>query len=123
MQEHSKPVSEFDLYARNYSDDVNRGLAFSRRKVDFFTRAKAEHLLELVEKWHPPASNAEVIDIGCGVGNSHPQLCGQFASLTVDYVSVACIATAIERNPSIQYVTYDGLHLPYLGATFDVAFA
>jgi SAM-dependent methyltransferase len=123
MQEPVKPVSEFDLYSRNYSDAINQALAFSGLKVDLFTRAKAEYLLELVQKLHPPMSNAEVIDIGCGVGNSHPQLCGQFAKMVGVDVSAACIATAIERNPSVQYSTYDGLHLPYPGATFDVAFA
>ncbi len=117
------PVPEFDLYNRNYSDTVNRALAFSGLKVDFFTRAKTEYLLELVEKLHPPASNADVIDIGCGVGNSHRMLSGQFASMAGVDISEACIATATERNPLVQYSTYDGLHLPYPESSFDVAFA
>jgi SAM-dependent methyltransferase len=123
MREPVKPVSEFDVYNRNYSDTVNQALAFSGLKVDFFTRAKAEYLLDLVEKLHPPMSHAEVIDIGCGVGNTHPHMRDQFAKMAGVDVSAACIATAIERNPSVQYATYDGLHLPYPGATFDVAFA
>jgi hypothetical protein len=53
----------------------------SKLDVDFFTRAKVEYLLELVETLHSPASRAEVIDIGCGVGNSHPLLAGHFVYL------------------------------------------
>jgi SAM-dependent methyltransferase len=123
MREPVKPVSEFDVYNRNYSDTVNQALAFSGLKVDFFTRAKAEYLLELVEKLRPPISRAEVIDIGCGVGNAHPHLCGQFAKLAGVDVSAACIATAIERNPLVRYAVYDGRRLPYPEASFDVAVA
>src|SRR2546430_1899716 len=44
-----RAVPEFDAYDCNYSDVVNRALAFFRLKVDFFTRAKVEYLLDTVE--------------------------------------------------------------------------
>jgi SAM-dependent methyltransferase len=119
----NKAVSEFDVYDRNYSDVVNQALAFSRLKIDFFTRAKVEYLLELVETLHPPASRAEVIDIGCGVGNSHPLLFDHFAKMVGVDTSSSCIARAVERNSSVEYAAYDGLHLPFSDATFDVATA
>jgi len=118
-----RAVAEFDAYDCNYSDVVNRALAFSRLKVDFFTRAKVEHLLGTVETLHPPASRAELLDIGCGVGNSHPLLVAQFAKMVGIDVSLSCIAKASERNSSVHYAVYDGLHLPFSSATFDVACA
>src|SRR5262249_38778045 len=118
-----KAVSEFDVYDRNYSDVVNRALAFSRLKIDLFTRAKVEYLLELVERLHGPASRAEMVEIGSGVGNSHPLLAKNFAKLVGVDSSASCIATAMERNPLAQYAAYDGLHLPFSNATFDIASA
>jgi SAM-dependent methyltransferase len=118
-----KAISEFDPYDCSYSDVVNRAIAFSGLKVDFFTRAKAEYLLELVETLHPLASRAEVIDIGCGVGNSHRLFAGHFAKLVGVDSSLSCIARASERNPLVEYAAYDGLHLPFSSAAFDVASA
>ena len=119
----NKGVSEFDAYDRNYSDVVNRAIAFSGLKVDFFTKAKVEYLLDLVAMLHPPASRAELIDVGCGVGNSHPLLAGHFAKLVWVDSSLSCIARASERNPLVEYAAYDGLNLPFSDAAFDVASA
>jgi SAM-dependent methyltransferase len=118
-----RAASEFDAHDRNYSDVINRAIAFSGLKVDFFTQAKVEYLLELVETLHPPASSAELIDIGCGVGNSHPLLLEHFARMVGVDTSSSCIARATERNRSVEYATYDGLHLPFSNATFDIASA
>jgi SAM-dependent methyltransferase len=123
MEDPLRATSEFDEYSRNYSDTVNHAIAFSGLKVDFFTRAKAEHLIELVDKLHPPAWSADVLDVGCGVGNIHPQLKNKVARVAGVDVSGACVGIAMERNPSVQYSTYDGLHLPYSDGSFDVVFA
>jgi SAM-dependent methyltransferase len=125
-QNHPMPKSrsaEFDVYDRSYNETVNRALAFSGMRVDFSTRVKVDYLVELVDFLRPPAARAELIDVGCGVANSHPLLAGRIGRLVGVDVSQACIAVAAERNPQNEYRPYDGLNLPYPDASFDAASA
>jgi SAM-dependent methyltransferase len=115
--------AEFDAYAWNYREKVNRVLAFSGMQVDFFTRVKVDYLVELIGSLRPPAARAEVIDVGCGVANSHPHLAGRIGRLTGVDVSQACIAKAAALNPQNEYRPYDGLNLPFPDASFDAASA
>ena len=115
--------AEFDVYAEAYSDNVNRALAFTRLKVDYFTRAKADHFVDLIGALHPNATRADVIDIGCGVGNSHPLLLGRVGKIAGIDVSQECLATAATHNPNNEYRHYDGENIPYEDHSFDVASA
>jgi SAM-dependent methyltransferase len=90
---------------------------------DFFTRVKVDHFVQLIQSLRPPAERAQVIDIGCGVANSHPLLAGRVGRLVGVDVSLASLAKAAEQNPNNEYRGYDGLSLPYADATFDVASA
>lgn len=115
--------SEFDAYDQTYSETINRALAFSGMRVDFFTRVKVEYFVDLIESERKPAQKAEVLDIGCGVANSHPLLAGRVGRLAGVDVSRACIARASETNPGNEYKVYDGRNLPYANGSFDVASA
>jgi SAM-dependent methyltransferase len=115
--------AEFDAYDERYSETVNRALAFSGLNVDLFTRAKADYLMDLIDALRPPAGRAEVIDIGCGIANSHSLFAGRFGKLVGVDVSRRCIARASEQNPGNEYRRYDGVHLPYPDASFDAASA
>ncbi len=115
--------AEFDAYDRNYNEVVDKALSFSGLSVDFFTRVKADYFLELLASSASPAKRPDVIDIGCGIANSHPLLAGQVARLVGVDVSSACIAAAAARNPQNEYATFDGLNLPYSAESFDAASA
>jgi len=115
--------AEFDSYDRSYSEKVNRALAFTGMQVDFFARVKVDYLVELIGSLRPPAARAEVIDVGCGVANSHPLLASRIGRLTGVDVSQACIAKAAALNPQNEYRPYDGINLPFPDASFDAASA
>jgi SAM-dependent methyltransferase len=115
--------AEFDAYDRNYNEVVDKALSFSGLSVDFFTRVKADYFLELLASSASPAKRPDVIDIGCGIANSHPLLAGQVARLVGVDVSSACIAAAAAHNPQNEYATFDGLNLPYSAESFDAASA
>ncbi len=115
--------AEFDAYDQSYSDTVSRAIAFSGLNVDFFTRVKVDYLVQLIETLKPPAARAEVIDIGCGVANSHPLLAGRIGRLAGVDVSRACIDKAADENPRNEYRVYDGMSLPCPNASFDAASA
>jgi SAM-dependent methyltransferase len=117
------PKAEFDAYSDSYDDTVNSALAFSGLKVDFFTRVKADYISQLISGHFTNAAQVSVLDVGCGVGNTISLLIGKVSRLAGVDVSEACIAAAKKRPPGVEYATYDGIHLPYPDANFDVAFA
>jgi SAM-dependent methyltransferase len=115
--------AEFDAYNRTYNERVNRAVAFSGLKVDFFTRVKVDYFGDLLASLAPSVAGPEVVDVGCGVANSHPLLAQRVGRLVGVDVSKACIAKAAADNPQNEYKLYDGRNLPYPDAAFDAASA
>jgi SAM-dependent methyltransferase len=116
-------ASEFDAYDQTYNDTVNRAVAFTGLTVDFFTRAKVEYFVELIETLRSPAAQADVVDVGCGIAISHQLLAGRIGRLVGLDVSTTCIAKAADQNPGNEYKPFDGLNLPYPDGSFDAASA
>jgi SAM-dependent methyltransferase len=115
--------SQFDDYARNYEETVNDSLGFLGVKVDYFTRVKVEYLLDLLKQRFGAAESVDLLDIGCGTGNSHAVLSGRVHSLAGTDISADCLDRAAERNPGVGYRHYNGARLPYGNASFDAAMA
>jgi ubiquinone/menaquinone biosynthesis C-methylase UbiE len=109
----------FDLYNEDYDQAVNEAIAFSKLTVDFFVRAKAAYLRDIVTAHFGKASKVDLLDVGCGIGNYHSQWINHFGSLQGVDVSSKCIARAAERNPRVVYQVYDGDRLPFASHSFD----
>ena len=123
MDPQQKAVAdEFNQYGGTYSEAVNSALAFSGLKVDFFTRVKADYLVDILAGHSGETSNLSILDIGCGVGNYHALVRKRVRSLTGIDVSERCIEKARADHPDVRYDTYDGQRLPYAEGTFDAAF-
>jgi SAM-dependent methyltransferase len=115
--------SQFDAYSDTYNEAVNSALSFTGMKVDFFTRVKMNYLIDIIQCALPSADAANVLDVGCGVGNAHPLLVDRVGRLTGIDVSQRCIDRARQKNPSVQYATFEGINLPFDDESFDVVFA
>ncbi|RWH70279.1 class I SAM-dependent methyltransferase [Mesorhizobium sp.] len=115
--------NEFDAYRHSYSEAVNEAISFSGLDVDFFTRAKAVRLLDLLKSTLGPANNLSILDVGCGVGNYHPILRGKVGKLTGVDPSPECIDEAKQRNPGVFYRVSEGAQLPFDAGEFDAVFA
>jgi len=115
--------SEFDAYRESYSDAVNEATSFSGLDVDFFTRAKAERLISLIERRIGDPKDISALDVGCGIGNFHPLLKDRIGKVAGVDPSSECIAEAMRRNPDIPYSVSDGDVLPFEDGLFDVTFA
>lgn len=123
MDPQQKAVAEeFDQYQTSYKDAVNNALSFSGLNVDFFTRVKTDYMIDLLKSAFGSTEALRVLDVGCGVGNYHALLRDQFNALAGVDVSAACIETAKQNHPDVEYQVYDGTRLPYDDASFDVAF-
>jgi ubiquinone/menaquinone biosynthesis C-methylase UbiE len=120
----NNPVeNEFDAYRESYSDEVTKAISYSGLDVDFFTRAKAERLVSLIDRHVGSPKEISALDVGCGVGNFHALLANRFGKISGVDPSSGCIAEAMKRNPDIPYVVSDGDVLPFRGGLFDVTFA
>jgi len=122
MSKQGRNDAEFDAYSAVYDQAVNDSLAFTGLKVDFFTRVKAEYLIDLIMAHHGDPKQISVLDVGCGVGNYHELIVNRLGSVSGVDVSESSIEEARLRNPRVRYSVYEGQRLPYPDAAFDVVY-
>jgi len=115
--------AEFDRYSNSYDQAVNSAISFSGLKVDFFTKAKVDYIDQLISWNFQGATSPNILDVGCGVGNTLSLLAKKYPRLAGVDVSSGCIAAARERMPNVDFATYDGIHLPHADGSFDLALA
>ena len=122
---------EFDQHKETYRSDIDKAVAFSGQSHDFFTRVKAEYLIDLLRVLEkdrntrsPDALPLEVLDVGCGHGHIHPYLIQSAMRMKLSAIDVA--ATVVEEarlmNPTVDYRSYEGDRLPYDDSSFDAAY-
>ena len=114
--------SIYDEYRDTYAEDLDAAVRFSGKDHEFFTRRKADELLELAERHVAPAGTLNVLDVGCGIGLTDAFLAGRFATLTGVDVAPGVLERAAARNPEARYELYDGERLPIGDEAFDVTF-
>lgn len=117
-------MAEFNAYKATYNTQIEQAVAFSGQSLDFFTRVKAEYLLELLATALPGDGPLDVLDVGCGHGNIHGFLLASGKPLRLKGVDVAgeVIEEARGAHPQVDYAVYDGVRLPYDDASFDAAY-
>ncbi|MDO8682220.1 MAG: class I SAM-dependent methyltransferase [Armatimonadota bacterium] len=112
----------------NYSEDgyrehVEKSISFVGLGVDFFTQAKARHLLRVAKRHLGNLSDVVALDVGCGVGLTDHLLSDSLGTLHGADLDERAIESASKANPSAHYHTYDGETLPFPDDTFDLVFA
>jgi SAM-dependent methyltransferase len=119
---------EFDRHKETYRSDIDQAVAFSGQSHDFFTRVKAEYLIDLLQALARERDGStlplEVLDIGCGHGHIHAYLTQSSVQMNLSAIDVA--ATVVEEarllNPTVNYRSYEGERLPYKDSSFDAAY-
>lgn len=112
----------FDGYHDNYREVVQSSIDFSGLPHDFFMRAKADLLRDLIAQ-RLGAGRPDMLDVGCGVGSLHPLLGGMVGRLSGIDVSSASLAQARADNREVDYREYDGRTFPFADASFDLVTA
>jgi ubiquinone/menaquinone biosynthesis C-methylase UbiE len=114
--------AEFDQYETEYEQLISRSIRFLGRGHEFYIRAKADYLINLVREHVGDPTRQRALDVGCGAGITDQYLESLGELHGVD-VSTAMIERARRTNPSVQYRVADARHLPFDADAFDVAFA
>ncbi|MHB0769905.1 class I SAM-dependent methyltransferase [Bradyrhizobium sp. 192] len=112
----------FDGYHANYRDVVQSSIDFSGLPHDFFMRAKADLLRDLIAQ-RLDTDKPGMLDVGCGVGSLHPLLHGIVGRLSGIDVSSASLAQARAANSGVDYREFDGRTFPFEDASFDLVTA
>jgi SAM-dependent methyltransferase len=116
-------ASDFDPVAGEYNRLVEDMIAFGTKGHDFYTRRKADILVDLARRRLGEPETLGVLDVGCGIGLTDEYLAPQFSELHGTDTSQEAIERAADRNRSVEYrVAADGT-LPYDDSQFDLAFA
>ncbi|WP_322517885.1 class I SAM-dependent methyltransferase [Rhodopseudomonas palustris] len=104
----------------DYAPEVNQSINFSGLDQSFFTRGKADKVIEKVKSLGL-GRPARLLDIGCGPGLIHGFLPPSVCEVSGVDVSPTPLDIARQRHPGNDYQLYDGRTLPFADASFDLA--
>ena len=107
--------------AERYEQQVEDAIRFGRREHAFFLAAKAEALLDLVERRLPSGAPVLALDVGCGDGRLDAML-ERLGELHGVDVSQDMVAAAAANAPRGRFQVADGTRLPFVDGTFDLTF-
>jgi SAM-dependent methyltransferase len=117
------PRVDFNAYKDSYEEAVQESLPLATDAA-FFSRLKADHLVELARKELGEPGRLSVLDVGCGVGATDRFLRGRFGDLAGVDVAADLVSAAAASNPWASYRSYDeGEAVPHADGSFDLTFA
>jgi ubiquinone/menaquinone biosynthesis C-methylase UbiE len=124
----SRPLSEFDLYARNYMQQLDHPLRrmVAPNGVNYFIRLKCEQLRRIVREAGLRARDLVVADIGCGIGLFEEELAGEYRRVLALDLSQEMLKVSRHLRPHIDgehFICSDALRLPLAPASADVVFS
>jgi SAM-dependent methyltransferase len=117
-------MTEFDAYRDGYEGRINDAISYTGKSRNFFTKVKADYLLDLFMGHFGRGSDPEILDIGCGNAIIHQFLSSRWPELRLSGIDIAAsvIDEARASNPQVNYNTYDGAGLPYTDGRFSGAY-
>ena len=107
--------------AERYELQVEDAISFARREHAFFLAAKAEALLDLVERRFPADAPVRALDVGCGDGRLDAMLEPLGELHGVD-VTPEMVEAAAANAPHGRFQVADGTRLPFADGEFDLTF-
>lgn len=115
-----KVFDDFDGFAKDYRQIHNEGLRMSGADSDYFSEQKIEEVRK-----NESEETENILDIGCGDGNSAVFFRKHFASseyFGLD-TSKESISIAIERDLlGTAFSRYNGFDMPFPDGSFGIAF-
>lgn len=113
----------FDEFAAGYSQAVDRAVAFSGRKQEFFLDAKARQLTEALHRTSGERPVLRALEVGCGTGLMQRRLRAHAGRLWGIDTSLRSLAHAKHAGNGAGLVAADGQLVPFADSSFDLVFA
>lgn len=112
---------EFDQYAKSYTDLVRDSIRASGEEPSYFSAQKARYMAAWLGP-HVSTSKLEVLDFGCGIGNSIPHLRDAFPAARLHGVdpSNESIRLASRAHAYAIFSTDTDEIIPYPEHSFDL---
>ena len=116
--------AEFDQYAGEYNRTVQDAIGASGETVEFFAHLKVRLMARVLD----PSGPSEILDFGCGIGNTTRAIASHFRASAVHGFDVSAESTRIaegltpEAAGRIRYSSGQGDSLPFADGSFDAIF-
>ena len=114
--------TDFNKYKDSYKREIEKSIRFSGQNADFFTEIKAQLIITLAGELGGDIAKLNVLDLGCGVGQTDVFLANRFKRLSGIDIASESVENARLLNPTVDYQVYDGSNLPFVEGTFDIVF-
>jgi SAM-dependent methyltransferase len=114
---------DFDEFAADYSQQVDKVVAFSGQTQDFFLDAKARQIEEAIAKRFEEPCALRALEVGCGTGLMQRRLRARIARLWGIDSSLGSLAQAGNTGSRAKLVAADGRRVPFADGSFDLVFA
>jgi SAM-dependent methyltransferase len=115
---------EFDLHADTYDTDLNQALSVTGEDKDYFAQGRVQWMARHLADEHP----TQILDYGCGIGDTSPLLKETFAAKRVVGVDISprSVEVAAERNGTMicrfmvfaDFVERQSIDLAYCNGVF-----
>lgn len=116
-----REFDNFDEFAEGYRETHNKSIALSGANSDFFSEYKILELLAYEDTQKP----LQILDFGCGDGNSSVYLRKYFPNATIVGIDVSeeSIKQAQKKElPNTSFSAFNGLKIPFEKEQFDFVF-
>lgn len=116
-------MEEFDSFANDYRSIHTANVqGVSGQDSDYFSEYKIKELKDR----SAVSGNAVWLDLGCGDGNTASFIMKYFPESEYHGIDVSAESIEVARErfagADVDIQSYDGAHIPYADATFDVIF-
>jgi ubiquinone/menaquinone biosynthesis C-methylase UbiE len=118
--------SEFDAYASSYKEIINRGAAITGESFEYFIGVRVDLVLRELEKLRAPVRDLEILDFGCGIGETARVLREKVGGAIVQGVDASERSLATARAlevPGASFHLIEGVRLPFEDSSFDLVYS
>jgi len=117
----NRDFDNFDEFAKDYRNTHNKSVQMSGADSDYFSEYK---ILELL-KYENDQSPLNILDFGCGDGNSSKFIREYFPNATITGIDVSEESIGEAKNKKIEnsnFTAFNGAQIPFDDNRFDIVF-
>jgi SAM-dependent methyltransferase len=116
--------SEFDRFAENYDDVLDRSIKFSCYDSSFFDKRKIKEIYDFLKSRRIEEKPLRFLNFGCGIGKSEKIITRYFRHVSIYSIDTSQESIEIAKannkgQNNITFSTFDGHHVPF-ETEFDV---